>query len=445
MSSQASSADIRRVVFASLLGATIEWYDFFLYGAVAGIVFNKLFFPNSDPVVSILLAYTTFAIGFVARPLGGLIFGHFGDRIGRKSVLVTTLMIMGIATVLIGCLPTYQQVGIAAPIMLVVLRLLQGIGLGGEWGGAVLMAYEYAPENKRGFYASIPQIGLAIGLCLSSGVVALLSRLPEADFLAWGWRIAFIGSFVLVLIGLYIRLRIIETPEFQRVKETNERVTVPAVEMIKKYPGNILLGMGARYIDGVFFNVFAVFSIAYLTQLAPVKIPRETALWAVSSAALMMVFSIPFFGWLSDQWGRPKTYAIGSLLLALVAYPAFFFLGSGDTPTIFLSIIVPFGIIYAMCYGPEAALFADLFDARVRYSGISFVYQFSGIFASGITPIIATYLIEANGKQPWYLIAYVVFAALVSMVCALEIGRRAQRGNIDDQALVAARNAVAKA
>lgn len=420
-----TKTDVRRVVVASLIGATIEWYDFFLYGAVAGIVFSKLFFPNTDPVVSILLAYTTFAIGFVARPLGGLIFGHFGDKVGRKSVLVATLMIMGVATVLIGCLPTYEQIGIAAPILLVILRLAQGLGLGGEWGGAVLMAYEYAPKEKRGLYASIPQIGLAIGLCLSSGIVALLSRLPDEDFLSWGWRTAFIGSIVLVIVGLYIRLRIIETPEFQRIKDRKAEVAVPAVEMLRQYPGNILLGMGARYIDGVFFNVFAVFSIAYLTQMAPVKIPRETALWAVSLSALLMILTIPFFGWLSDRIGRPRTYAIGSLLLAISAYPAFVLLGSGDVVLIFLALLVPFGIIYAMCYGPEAGLFADLFDPRVRYSGISFVYQFSGIFASGLTPIIATYLIEANGKQPWYLVGYVVFAALVSMVSALAIQRRA--------------------
>lgn len=429
MSEMRSKEDVRRVVIASLLGSTIEWYDFFLYGAVAGIVFNKLFFPTTDPIVSILLAYTTFAIGFVARPLGGLVFGHFGDKVGRKSVLVATLMIMGVATVLIGCLPTYEQIGIAAPILLVVLRLAQGIGLGGEWGGAVLMAYEYAPENKRGLYASIPQIGLAIGLCMASGVVALLSRLHDADFLAWGWRVAFIASIILVVIGLYVRVKIIETPDFQRVKEQNAEVKLPALAMLKEYPGNILLGMGARYIDGVFFNVFAVFSIAYLTQLAPIKIPRETALWAVSASALVMIATIPFFGWVSDKIGRPKTYAIGSLLLALSAYPAFALMSTGDQVTIFLALIIPFGIIYAMCYGPEAGLFADLFDARVRYSGISFVYQFSGIFASGLTPIIATYLIEANGKQPWYLVGYVVFAALVSMVSALMIQKRAAHAN----------------
>ena len=419
MATGVSDRDLRRVVTASLIGATIEWYDFFLYGTVAGIVFSKLYFPAGDPFISIMLAYTTFAVGFVARPLGGVIFGHFGDRIGRKSMLVLTLMIMGVATVLIGLLPTYQQIGIAAPILLLVLCVLQGIGLGGEWGGAVLMTYEYAPENKRGLYASLPQIGLSIGLCLSAGVVAIASSLPDDQFLAWGWRVGFIASFVLVVVGLYIRLKIMETPEFAKLKEQGEEVKIPFVNMIKEYPRNILLGMGARYIDGVFFNVFAVFSIAYL--VGTVHISRTTALWAVSSSAFVMIFFIPMFGALSDKWGRGKTYAIGSILLALSTYPAFLAMSSGDIVAIFVSLIVPFGIIYAMCYGPEAGLFCDLFDARVRYTGISFVYQFSGIFASGITPIIAAYLIKENGGQPWYLCAYVVFAALVSAACAAAI------------------------
>jgi MFS transporter, MHS family, shikimate and dehydroshikimate transport protein len=417
-----TQSDIRRVIFASVIGATIEWYDFFLYGVVAGIVFNKLFFPTGDAFVSTLLAYTTFAVGFVARPLGGVIFGHFGDKIGRKSMLVLTLMIMGVATVLIGLLPTYQQIGVAAPILLLVLRVLQGIGLGGEWGGAVLMAYEYASKEKRGLYASLPQIGLSIGLCLSAGVVALMSNnLSEQEFLAWGWRVGFIASIVLVLVGIYIRLRILETPEFTKVREQRAEVAIPFIEMLRLYPKNILLGMGARYIDGVFFNIFAVFSIGYLANA--LKFPRTQALLAVSISAFVMIFFIPLYGALSDRIGRPKTYTIGCFLLALCTFPGFIAFGTGDAMIIYAAMVVVMGIVFPMCYGPEAALFSDLFDARVRYTGISFVYQFSGIFASGLTPIIATYLIQENGGQPWYVGAYVVFAALVSMFSAMAIGR----------------------
>ncbi len=432
MSTQNEKA-IRRVVISAVVGATIEWYDFFLYGVAAGIVFNKLYFPSHDPVVSTLLAYATFAVGFVTRPLGGVIFGHFGDRIGRKSMLIMTLMIMGVATFLIGMVPTYAQIGIGAPVLLLLMRVLQGMGLGGEWGGAVLMTYEYAPKNRRGFYASLPQIGLAIGLCLASGVVALLSALLTNDqFLAWGWRIAFMLSGLMVAVGMYIRLTVQETPEFDAVKAHNAELRIPFMDMLRRYPGNILKGMGARYIDGVFFNVFAVFSINYLTST--IKLNRTEALIGVMAAAVVMIFTIPYFGRLSDRISRPKVYMWGSLITAVSAFPAFWLMSQsgGNVLLIWIAIIVPFGILYSSIYGPEAALFCDLFDARVRYTGISFVYQFSGIFASGITPLIATALLKSGGGQPWQLCMYVLFSGMVSALCAWLIGRSKPVGDRPD-------------
>lgn len=419
---------VKRVVTASLIGATIEWYDFFLYGVVAGIVFNKLYFPTGDPLISTLLAYTTFAVGFVTRPLGGVIFGHFGDKIGRKSMLVITLMIMGVSTVAIGFVPTYAQIGVWAPITLLLLRVFQGIGLGGEWGGAVLMTYEYAAPSERGFYASIPQIGLSIGLCLASGVVALLSyTLTDAQFMAWGWRVGFIVSVVLVAVGIWIRLNVMETPEFQNVKKQNAEVKIPFVEMIKKYPGNVLAGMGARYIDGVFFNIFGVFIIGYLANT--IKITRTDALLGVMIASIVMCFFIPFFGYMSDRLGRTKVYFWGSLITGFSSFPAFWLINgsSGNVTLIWMSIIIPFGIFYASIYGPEAALFAELFDTKVRYTGISFVYQFSGIFASGLTPIIATALQKYGNGDTTTICAYVAFAGLVSALSARWIGARARQ------------------
>lgn len=416
---------IRKVVIASLIGTTIEWYDFFLYGIVAGLVFNQLYFPSHDPAIGTILAYATFAVGFVARPIGGIVFGHFGDRIGRKSMLVLTLSLMGVATFLIGFVPTYDSIGIWAPIILLVLRVVQGLGLGGEWGGAVLMTYEYAPKNKRGLYAAIPQIGVGLGLCLGTGVVALLSNLmPNEQFLDWGWRIAFILSAALVFVGLYIRIAVQETPAFAKIKDTKEESKLPFMDLIKRYPGNILKGMGVRYIEGVFFNVFAVFSISYLT--GTLKLERSQALTGVMISAFVMCFFIPFFGAMSDRIGRTRIYMWGAIITAFSSLPAFWLMAnySEHTLIVWLAIIIPFGILYASIYGPEAALFCELFDTKVRYTGISFVYQFSGIFASGITPMIAAALLTANGGDPWYIVAYVMFAGAVSAYSAWLIGRQ---------------------
>jgi MFS family permease len=266
----------RKVAFASSVGATIEWYDFFIFGTAAGLVFNQLFFTNLDPITGTLVAYLTFAVGFVARPVGSVIFGHYGDRIGRKTMLILTLFIMGVATFIIGLLPTYEQIGIWAPILLVVMRIFQGIGIGGEYGGAVLMAVEYAPEGRRGFYGSWPQAGVPAGLLLGTAAFGLLSLLPNEQFLAWGWRIAFLASIVLVGIGMYIRLQILETPAFTRVRETQEEARIPFTELLRTQPKELILGMGLRWVEGLVFNAYGVFAISYI--VSQLELTRSTAL-----------------------------------------------------------------------------------------------------------------------------------------------------------------------
>lgn len=424
-SPQPPPVSIKTIAFASAIGATIEWYDFFLYGVVAALVFNKLFFPQFDPFVGTLLAYTTFFVGFVSRPIGGIIFGHYGDRIGRKTILVLTLLIMGIATFLIGLLPTYDQAGIWAPALLLVLRVFQGIGIGGEWGGAVLMAVEHSPKGKRGFYGSWPQIGVPAGLSLSAGVVALLSYLPEEQFLAWGWRIAFLLSAVLVIVGIYIRLRILETPAFEKVQKSGTQAAVPFVELFRRHPKNVLLGLGARYIEGCCFNIFGVFAIGYLANT--LKIPRQSALVGVIIACLIMVVMLPVYGTLSDKFGRRGLFATGSILIGITTFAAFYLMTPGAPLwVIWAAIALPFGFIYPAVYGPQAALFSELFSTPVRYSGISFVYQFSGIFASGLTPIIATWLLDKGGNAPWLICGYVMIVSLISAVSVLAMTETAR-------------------
>jgi len=403
---------IGTIAFASAVGTTIEWYDFFLFGVVTPLVFNKLFFPNFDPLVGTLLAYTTFFVGFVSRPIGGIIFGHYGDRIGRKTVLVLTLLIMGVATFLIGLLPTYASVGIWAPVLLLFLRVFQGIGIGGEWGGAVLMAVEHSPTGRRGFYGSWPQIGVPAGLLLSAGMVYVLSYLPEADFLAWGWRIAFLISAVLVAVGLYIRLKIMETPAFTRIQETKKVAPVPVVELFRTHGKNTLLGLGARYIEGVTFNIFGVFIVGYLANT--LGLPRQTALSGVMIASAIMIVMLPIYGNLSDKIGRRRMFGVAGLLIGILSFPAFWLMQTKEPFLIWMAIAIPFAFVYPAVYGPQAALFSELFDTRVRYTGISFVYQFSGIFASGLTPIIATALLPVGGGKPWLICLYVLAVSAVS-------------------------------
>lgn len=407
---------VKLVAFASFIGTTVEWYDFFLYGTVTGLVFNKLFFPASNPFVSLMLAYATYAVGFASRPVGGILFGHFGDRIGRKPLLVFTLLLMGVSTFLIGLLPTYQSIGIVAPMALLLLRVIQGIAVGGEWGGAVVMCFEFARREQRGLFAAFPQIGLAVGLCLSTGIVALMTAmLSTDDFAAWGWRVAFIFSIILVGIGLFVRLKIMETPEFQKIKEAEHIATVPVGEVFRDYFPNVLMGWGARYIDGVVFNVYAVFTIAYATATLHYRTPD--VLFAITIAAFLLIFTIPLGARLSDLVGRRKVYGWTSLVCGLLAFPAFWLMHySGSVLLVQLAIIVPFGIIYGGVYGPEASLFCELFDTRVRYTGISTVYQLSGIISSAITPLVATALLAAGGGEPWLVATYMLIVGIISAV-----------------------------
>ncbi len=417
-----ATMSIRTIAFASSIGTTIEWYDFFLYNTMTALVLNKLFFPNADILISTLLAYVTSFVGFLSRPIGGIIFGHYGDRIGRKTVLILTLLIMGVATFLIGLLPTYATAGVWAPLMLLAMRIFQGIGIGGEWGGAVLMAIEHSPGGKRGFYGSWPQIGVPAGLLISAGVVSLLSLMNNDDFFAWGWRIAFLLSAVLVVIGVYIRLKIMETPAFQKAQQEHKIAAVPIAELFRTHTKNTILGLGARYIEGVTFNIYAVFCVFYITST--LHMTRQNALAAVMVSSAIMIVLLPVCGQISDRIGRRALYGIAGLLIGVLTFPAFWLMQQLSPLLTVIAVTVPFGIVYAAVYGPEAALFSELFDTRVRYTGISFVYQFSGIFASGLTPIIATALLPVGGNQPWLICLYVLAVSIISALSVLAMTDR---------------------
>jgi MFS family permease len=377
--------------------------------------------------------------------VGAIIFGHFGDRIGRKTILILTLVIMGAATFAIGCLPTYQEIGIWAPISLLALRVFQGIGIGGEWGGAVLLSIEHSPDKKRGYYGAWPQIGVPAGLCLSAGVVAAISYfMSDVEFAAWGWRIAFLLSAVLVVLGIWIRMKIFETPAFTKLKEARKEVAVPFVELWRTHSKNVLLGMGARYIEGVCFNTYAVYALSYLT--ATQKLPKSEILAAITVASLIMIFIIPYWGALSDRIGRRFQFGCAALMTGLLAFPAFgIFSVPMSMPWIWAAIIVPFAIVYPALYGPQAALFSELFDTRVRYSGVSFVYHFSGIFSSGLTPLIMAYLLIEGGGKPWLICIYIAIVSLISTVSVALMKETQKRDMAQDMTVNKSQSSAARA
>ena len=405
---------IKLVALASLIGTAVEWYDFYLYGTAAALVFNRLYFPTFDPLTGTLAAFGTYALGFVARPFGGIIIGHYGDRIGRKSMLVLTLLIMGIATFGIGLLPTYAQIGPWAAVGLVILRLAQGFGVGGEWGGAVLMAVEHAPARLRGFYGSWPQMGVPAGLLMSTAMFAVVTRLPEDQFLSWGWRVPFLLSIFLVAIGLVIRLRVLETPAFLRVKETKAESTLPIMDVLRTHRRAVLLAIGARLVENGAFYIYTVFVLVYGTQ--KVGIARPTLLNGVLLAAGCLLFAIPLCGWLSDRLGRKPVYLFGACFTALFAYPLFWLLDTGSTPLVWMALVVVLVFGHAPMYGPQAAFFSELFDPRVRYSGASLGSQLSSVLAGGLSPFIATTLLPYGRGA---LAAYIIGMAIVTIVAVL--------------------------
>jgi metabolite-proton symporter len=402
---------LRRVVAASLIGTTIEWYDFFLYGSAAALVFNKLFFPSFDPLTGTLLAFTTYALGFVARPVGGIVFGHFGDRIGRKRLLMFSLVLMGASSCLIGLLPTYARIGFWAPALLVVLRLVQGFAVGGEWGGAVLLAAEHGDAKRRGFWASWPQAGVPAGLVLASAVLALLSGVQsDADFLAWGWRVPFLLSAVLVAIGWWIRTSVSESRAFEAaLEETEKPPAVPAMDVLRERPRALLIGAGLRLGENISYYVITVFSITYMTEMA--KLSRAVALDAILIGSLAHFILIPSFALLSDRIGRRPVYAFGGLGLAAFGFLFFPMLASGHFALVVAAIVVAL-LLHGAMYGPQAAFIAELFPTRIRYSGVSIAYQLTSIVAGSLAPIVALALYQRTGSA-------VPVAVYVGVSCAI--------------------------
>lgn len=413
-------------VVASTIGTTIEWYDFFLYGTAAALVFPALFFPQADPFTGQILAFSTFTVGFLARPIGGVIFGYLGDRVGRKSTLVATLLLMGVSTLAIGFLPTYDSLGIWAAIQLTTLRFLQGLGVGGEWGGAVLMALEYGHRGRRGFYASWPQAGVPLGLLASTGVMALCkSSLTEEEFLSWGWRVPFYLSGLLIAVGLLIRLRILETPLFATLKEQNQLAEAPVRETLKRHWREILLGAGTRIAENSCFYLFTAAAIAYGQEV--LRVDPGVMLHAVNVAAVAEFFTIPLFGMMSDRLSRRHTYMAGCIFLMLFALPYYALLETRRPELILLAIVLGLALGHALLYSVQAALIPELFSTRLRCTGSSISYQLASPLAGGLAPLIAAFLIKAFPDQYWPLAAYIVLICLISLLCVHRLAETSRK------------------
>lgn len=417
-------SSIKHIVTASVLGTTVEWYDFLIYGTAAALVFNKLFFPNYDPLVGTLAAFGSYAVGFVARPLGGAVFGHFGDKLGRKAMLTLTMIIMGAGTFLIGCLPTYDQVGILAPILLLVLRMAQGIGIGGEWGGATLMVIESGDRHRRGFLGSLVQVGFPLGMVCATLVFLLVSKLPDDQFMSWGWRLPFWLSAILVAVGLFVRMRLVETPKFAKVQEQGEVSKAPLVDVLTKDFKNFIVAVGLKISEVAWVYVLIGFLVYYATS--HLHLSKTVILDAVLYAAMLELVTLPLFGLLSDYVGRKPLYIAGTILSMIAAFPLFTFVETKAPTTIAIAIAIIMSITHGLMFSPQAAFIPELFGTKVRYSGASLGVQVSAAISGGFAPMIATGLLAYYGSThaiSWYLIALgaiTLIATLVSRETAFE-------------------------
>ena len=417
----------RRVMMASAVGSALEWYDFFIYGTAAALVFSELFFPRFDPNIGLLLSFASFGVGFFARPFGGIVFGHLGDRIGRKPVLVITLMLVGVGTFLIGVLPTYESVGIWAPIMLVALRLVQGFGAGAEYGGAVILAVEHAPPGKRGLFGSFAAIGVNIGLLLATGVFAIVTQLPQEDFLSWGWRIPFLLSMVLIVVGFYIRSRVAETPVFSEIAAKSKAARSPVKEAFLKHPREFLVVIGARLAENGLGYLYPVFTLSYMTK--QLGLEKSMVLNGIMLAYAISLFTVPMFSALSDRIGRRPVYGGAAVFSALFAYPFFLMVGTGSPPVIWLALILAIAVGNSAMFGPQAAYFAEMFGARLRYSGFASARELGSILAGGPAPFLATLLLGWAMGEPWYVAGYMVTLALASAI-AIYLGPETYKSDI---------------
>jgi MFS transporter, MHS family, shikimate and dehydroshikimate transport protein len=408
------TSEIKRIVVSSIVGTAVEWYDFLIYGTASALVFNKLFFPLSNPTLGTIAAFGTYGVGFLARPLGAAIFGHFGDRVGRKAMLAMTIVIMGLGTFLVGLLPTYSQVGILAPVLLVLLRLLQGIGLGGEWAGAVLMVVENAPARSRGFLGSMVQLGYPIGNLAAIGALALLSQLPETDFLAWGWRIPFLISILLAGVGLYIRMQLEETPVFREIEAKKAMARLPLVEVLTEHRRSFFTAVGLKLSEISYVSIAGVFAISYVT--GKLAMPRSVILNAILVSAVVALLAIPVFGWLSDRIGRKTMFYASCVFAVAFAFPMFWLLNTKDPLTITLTVIaaIIFGQIVGFSVG--APWYSELFAARLRYSGASLGFQIGAAISGGLTPFAAATFMAWTAGATWPISVYLIVLALITFV-----------------------------